>query len=256
MIGADGIHSTVRAQLFPDEGPPLWNGVMTWRGAVDWPRFLTGRSMIIAGGMDAKLVVYPIADGVRSGTRLTNWVVCVKTSGDRSAPPPRQDWSRPAQQSELLGHARLFSSPHVDITGLVAGTASSFELPMCDRDPLPFWTSGRVSLLGDAAHPMYPVGSNGAGQAILDASSLAQHLQREPDVSAALVAYQDERLPATAEVIRLNRAGGPEGVIDEVERRAPGGFERLEDVISHLELERIVASYARAAGFTTEQVNS
>jgi 5-methylphenazine-1-carboxylate 1-monooxygenase len=112
MIGADGIHSTVRAQLFPDEGPPLWNGVMTWRGAVDWPRFLTGRSMIIAGGMDAKLVVYPIADGVRSGTRLTNWVVCVKTSGDRSAPPPRQDWSRPAQQSELLGHFILASAAH------------------------------------------------------------------------------------------------------------------------------------------------
>jgi 2-polyprenyl-6-methoxyphenol hydroxylase-like FAD-dependent oxidoreductase len=126
---------------------------------------------------------------------------------------------------------------------------------MCDRDPLPRWTHGRVTLLGDAAHPMYPMGGNGAGQAILDASSLSRHLAGHTDAAAALCAYQDERLPATNEVVLRNRVGGPEGVIDEVERRAPDGFDRLEDVVDPAALEAVVSGYARAAEASTEQVN-
>lgn len=255
LVAVDGIHSTVRATLFPDEGPPRWNGVMMWRGATDWPQYLTGSSMIIAGGMRAKLVLYPIAEGSTPDTKLTNWVVCVKT-GDGSTPPPhRQDWARPGWRGELLPYLELFSPRHVDLAGLVAATPEFYEFPMCDRDPLPFWTRGRVTLLGDAAHPMYPVGSNGAGQAVLDAAALVRQISRHADPAAALRAYQDERLPATAELIRMNRAGGPERVIDEVERRAPDGFDRLEDVASAAELEAIVKGYAKASGFTREQVN-
>ncbi|MEV3923515.1 FAD-dependent monooxygenase [Actinomadura coerulea] len=119
---------------------------------------------------------------------------------------------------------------------------------MCDRDPLPSWTRGRVTLLGDAAHPMYPMGSNGAGQAILDASNLSAHLERHADPAEALRAYQRDRLPVTGEVVLRNRQGGPENVIDEVERRAPEGFSRLEDVIDPAELEAVVNACAHASG--------
>jgi 5-methylphenazine-1-carboxylate 1-monooxygenase len=245
LVAADGIHSTVRAQLFPDEGPPRWNGVQMWRGATDWPEFRTGRSMIIAGGTAAKLVLYPIGAGREPGTVLTNWAICVRTGRDGDPPPRRQDWSRPADPAEVARHVERFRVPDVDHAALVAATPECFEFPMCDRDPLPHWTVGRVTLLGDAAHPMYPMGSNGAGQAILDATSLVDHLVREPDPARALLAYQDERLPVTAEVVLRNRAGGPEGVIDEVERRAPEGFDRLDEVISEAEIESVLTSYAQ-----------
>lgn len=248
LVAADGIHSTVRSILFPEEGPPRWNGVMMWRGATEWPSFGTGRSVIIAGGTSAKLVVYPIAEGQTAGTKLTNWAICVLTGRAGDPPPARQEWSRranPADLQRLVGHFRI---PMLDHASLVRATAEVFEFPMCDRDPLPFWTRGRVTLLGDAAHPMYPMGSNGAGQAILDAASLADHLKRHGEPSAALAAYQHDRLAATSEVVLRNRMGGPEGVIDEVERRAPDGFSRIEDVIDPAELENIINSYTRVSG--------
>ena len=255
LVAADGIHSTVRSALFPDEGPPRWNGVMMWRGATDWPEYLTGRSMIIAGGTAAKLVLYPIARGAAPGTMLTNWAICVLTGRPGDPPPLAQDWSRPADRAVLEQYVARFHTPHVDHAGLVAATPEPLEFPMCDRDPLPYWTQGRVTLLGDAAHPMYPMGSNGCGQAILDATSLSTHLTKHTDPGAALRAYQDERLPATSEVVLRNRVGGPESVIDEVERRAPDGFTRLEDVIDAAELEAVVSGYARVTGSAQEQVN-
>ena len=172
LIGADGINSSVRAALAPQEGAPIWNGSMLWRGALDWPAFLDGRSMIVAGGMTAKLVLYPIGLGARPDTRLTNWAVLAKV-GEGGAPPRTEDWSRPGTLEELLPHVRKFAIPGVDVQHLIEATGEFYEYPMCDRDPLPGWTQGRVTLLGDAAHPMYPVGSNGASQAILDARCLA-----------------------------------------------------------------------------------
>jgi 5-methylphenazine-1-carboxylate 1-monooxygenase len=247
LLGADGIHSTVRATFYPDEGPPRWNGVMMWRGATDWPPFLTGRSMIVAGGNAAKLVLYPIGRGGSPGTVLTNWAICIRT-GDPGAPPPRrEDWSRTGDRAELAPHIARFHTPHLDLPGLIAATPEFYEYPMCDRDPLPRWSHGRVTLLGDAAHPMYPMGSNGAGQAVLDAVALTRHLTSGADPVAALSAYQDERLPPTRDIVLRNRVGGPEMVIDEVERRAPDGFERLDDVIDPAELEAIVKSYAAAS---------
>jgi 5-methylphenazine-1-carboxylate 1-monooxygenase len=247
LIGADGIHSTVRSAFFPEEGPPRWNGVLMWRGATDWPPFLTGRSMIVAGGNAAKLVLYPIGRGGSPETVLTNWAICIRTGEPGDPPRRREDWSRTGDRAELAPHVERFHTPHLDLPGLVAATPEFYEYPMCDRDPLPRWSHGRVTLLGDAAHPMYPMGSNGAGQAVLDAVALTRHLTSGADPETALTAYQDERLPATSEIVLRNRIGGPEMVIDEVERRAPDGFDRLDDVIDPAELESIVKSYAAAS---------
>ena len=228
---------------------------MLWRGARDWPKFLTGKSMIVAGGLNAKVVVYPIAEGSSPSNRLTNWAVLVKVGDSNSTPPRREDWSRPGRREELMPHVARFSVPYVDVPGLISATSEFYEYPTCDRDPLPYWSSGRVTLLGDAAHPMYPVGSNGASQAILDARALADALVRSEHPRQALPAYEQKRLPMTAEIVRSNRRGGPEGVIDAVEARAPDGFTNIDDVLSFEERKAIVRGYASKAGFAREQVN-
>ncbi|MEO3470655.1 flavin-dependent oxidoreductase [Roseomonas sp. CAU 1739] len=248
LVGADGIHSVLRAALHPNDGGIRWNGIQMWRGAIDWPAFEGGDTMIVAGDMTEKLVLYPIAAGATPGTRLTNWVVCAQI-GDATRPPPRrEDWSRPGLLSEVLPHVARFRIPFLDVGALVRATPEFWEYPMCDRDPLPFWTQGRVTLLGDAAHPMYPVGSNGASQAVLDARCLAALLDGGDGV-AALAAYAAERLPKTADIVRSNRKGGPERVVDVVSERAPDGFARIEDVIAREELAAIAGGYARMAGF-------
>jgi 5-methylphenazine-1-carboxylate 1-monooxygenase len=255
LIGADGINSRVREILYPNEGPACWNGIMLWRGALDWPAFLTGRSMIVAGGMAAKCVVYPIAEGSRADRKLTNWAIAAKI-GDADTPMPhKEDWSRPGRMEELAQHLKLFRIPFVDVRRLIESTPEFWEYPMCDRDPLPRWSFGRVTLLGDAAHPMYPVGSNGASQAILDARALADRLQSAEHPYQALWAYEQERLPMTAQLIRMNRKGGPEGVIDAVEALAPDGFTDIDGVLSHEQRMAIVRGYASTAGFAQAQVN-
>ncbi|NNM73408.1 flavin-dependent oxidoreductase [Enterovirga aerilata] len=247
LVGADGIHSFVRGRLFPEEGPPRWNGLLLWRGARDWPAFLDGRSMIVAGGLEAKLVVYPIAEGTRPETRLTNWAVIGRIGEPNTPPPRREDWSRIGRFDELEPHVSGFRVDQVDFLGLMRESPAIFEYPMCDRDPLPFWTRGRATLLGDAAHPMYPVGSNGASQAILDGRALADALVRAEHPRQALVAYERERIPKTAAIVLGNRQGGPEGVIDAVERLAPEGFDDIEAVLPHAERQAIVQGRAGAA---------
>jgi 5-methylphenazine-1-carboxylate 1-monooxygenase len=256
LIAADGIHSTVRAEMNPHEGPPRWNGVMMWRGATEWPKFLSGSSMIVAGGTDVKLVLYPIAPGATSEHRLTNWAICTKIAEPGAIPPRREDWSRAASRDDLRPYLERFAIEHVDLPGLVAATPTFYEYPMCDRDPLARWSRDRVTLLGDAAHPMYPMGSNGASQTILDAREIAHCLATKSDVARAFRAYEETRRPATARIVQMNRAGGPEGVIDVVERLAPEGFRHIDEVIARDELAAMLKSYATAAGFGKEQVNS
>ena len=254
LVGSDGIHSAVRRQLYPNEAGLKWNGVLMWRGATVAKGFLDGRTMIVGGGFNNKLVLYPIAPG-KGGKQLINWVVTYRM-GDGSNPPPRrEDWNREGTLDELMPHVQRFSTPHVDLTKLVRRAPAFYEYPMADRDPLTRWTHGRVTLLGDAAHPMYPVGSNGASQAILDARCLADLLVSSEHARAALAAYEADRLPKTAEIVRNNRKGGPEGVIDEVERLAPDGFDDIDDVLSRSQREAIVKGYAQLAGFAKEQVN-
>src|ERR1700736_5449170 len=177
---------------------------MLGRGAIDWPQFLTGRSMLIAGGMAAKLVIFSVAEGSRPNHRLTNWAVLVKIA-EPGVAPRKEDWSRLGRVEELMPHVGRFRIPYVDAKALIEATPEFWEYPMCDRDPLPRWSHGRVSLLGDAGHPMYPVGSNGASQAILDARSLADWLRSAEHPAHALWMYEQERLPMTAQVVQMNR---------------------------------------------------
>jgi len=258
LIGADGIHSTVRSSLYPDEGPPVWSGMMLWRGATEWAAYRDGRTMMIAGGSSAKFVFYPIhADPAKPDTRLTNWAVMART-GDGTGPPPRrEDWNRVGRLDEVVPFVRdRFRLGFAEPVSLIEATGTFYEYPNCDRDPLPRWSFGRVTLLGDAAHPMYPNGSNGASQAILDAHSLASHLRCCPSVAEALAAYDAERRLATAAIVLSNRRGGPEGVIDVVEARAPDGYDDIDEVASYAERKAIVRGYASLAGYTTNQVNA
>lgn len=257
LIAADGIHSIVRAKFYPDEGPPAWNGIMLWRGATEWPPFLTGESMVISGGMDAKLVLYPISRDTEDPEKvLMNWAVAAKIGDANSEPPRREDWSREGKLEELLPFVEdKFSLDVLDPVALIRGTGTFYEYPMCDRDPVPQWSHDRVTLLGDSAHPMYPVGSNGASQAVLDARCLAEKLAGSDDVASALKAYEDDRLETTSEIVRTNRSGGPERVIDLVNARAPNGFDNLHDIVTQEELEGVVKGYSQLAGFSTEKVN-
>lgn len=250
LLGCDGVHSAVRAALYPKEGPPTWSGIMLWRGAVDWPVYEDGRTMVIAGGNAAKFVCYPIVfDSQTPGRRLTNWGVMARVA-EPGAPPPVQDWKRHGRLEDATAFVRdAFRLPAVDPQRMIEATDTFYEYPNCDRDPLPRWSFGRVTLLGDAAHPMYPVGSNGASQAILDACAVARHLSSGVAVTDALAAYDQERRPATSEIILKNRTGGPEQVIDLVESRAPDGFTDLDTIAPYPERESIVRGYARVAGY-------
>jgi 2-polyprenyl-6-methoxyphenol hydroxylase-like FAD-dependent oxidoreductase len=252
LVGADGIHSVLRALLHPRDGGIRWQGSQLWRGAVDWPIFEGGNVMVIAADSMAKLTVYPIAEGRSAGTRLTNWVMNGKVASAASPPPKRENWSRLGKLEEVLPFAKRLQLPFLNVEALIRATPQFFEYPECDRDPLPWWTQGRVTLLGDAAHPMYPTGSNGSAQAILDARCLARLLS-ELAPEAALNAYEAERLPKTSEIVLNNRRGGPERVLNLVAQRAPKGFNRLEDVITSEELADIVGSYGRLIGLADPQ---
>jgi 5-methylphenazine-1-carboxylate 1-monooxygenase len=248
LIGADGIHSTMRALLHPDDGGICWNGITMWRGAVDWPGFDDGDAMVIAGDGVAKLVLYPIAPGETPHSRLTNWVIYARIAEPGTPLPQRESWSRPGRLEDFRHFTQRLRLAFIDVPGLIGATAEIFEYPMCDREPLPWWSQERVTLLGDAAHPMYPVGSNGASQAILDARCLSDQLATM-QVPAAISAYEAERRPATEQIVHSNRIGGPERVIDLVASRAPQGFGHVRDVATDAELAGIVRGYAQLAGF-------
>ena len=232
LICADGIHSVGRRVFYPNEGPPSWNGVIMWRGAAEWPVWEDGETMAIGGGMGGKFVLYPITPVVK-GKQLMNWVVGVRLQDGDTAPPPKDSWSKQAHISQVLPHGLRFCVPGMDIEKLIRKSDAIYEYPMADRDPLPRWTFGRITLMGDAAHPMYPVGSNGASQAILDARCLADNLNAVEHPRQALYNYEKERLNKTAEIVRLNRSGGPEGVIDEIEKLCPTVFNNIDDVLSY-----------------------
>ncbi|MEE9427267.1 MAG: flavin-dependent oxidoreductase [Paracoccaceae bacterium] len=252
LICADGIHSAGRKIFYPNEGPPSWNGVVMWRGAVDWPIWEDGETMAIGGGMGGKFVLYPITPA-KNGKQLMNWVVATRIADGAVSPPPADSWSKKAPLSKVLPHAKRFTIPGMDIEALVRATNSIFEYPMADRDGLPRWTHGRVTLLGDAAHPMYPVGSNGASQAILDARCLADALANAEHPRQALYEYDNKRRPITSQIVKLNRAGGPERIIDEIEKLSPTLFDDIDQVLSHKKREAIVKGYAGIAGFSSKE---
>jgi 2-polyprenyl-6-methoxyphenol hydroxylase-like FAD-dependent oxidoreductase len=258
LVGADGIHSTLRATFFPREGPPLWDGVVQWRGAVIKEPWKTGNEMMVAGPRNRKFIYYPISNDVAEpGKQLVNWTFTIKLAEFGSEMQNSADWTRIGDRRLLAKYLQEvdFQLGALDPAAIIAATDQIFEYPRCDRDPLPYWSRGRVTLLGDAAHAMYPVGSNGASQAILDARCLADCLSRSSSVVGGIDAYENARRPPTTEIIHQNRRGGPEQVIDLVEERAPDGFQRLTDVVTEEELQSIIKGYSTLAGFGKDQVN-
>ena len=219
LIGADGIHSTVRRHFYPADDVHF-GGQLMWRAAVDWQPFLTGRSMIIAGHRDQKVVAYPML--ARPDGRVhMNWIAELGTPG---GPPPREDWNRRVDKSVFLEHFRDWKFDWLDVPAMIEATAVSYEFPKIDRNPVDRWTFGRVTLAGDAAHPMHPVGSQAGSQAIVDGRVIAYHLATSGDAGEALQRYQDERLPAMRDITLGNRTLGPEVVMQIVEERAPDGI--------------------------------
>jgi 2-polyprenyl-6-methoxyphenol hydroxylase-like FAD-dependent oxidoreductase len=255
LIGADGIHSQLRRILFPDEGMPRWSGRLMWRGTANWPRFGDGKHFVVAGSNDARLVLFPIAAGETDDTLLTNWVFVHRAAGEGSPLYGREEWQGRADRARCLRMLESFVIPDLDIHALASASENIWEHAMCDRSPLPRWSFGRVTLMGDAAHPMYPFGGNGAAQAILDAKSLAVQLARgNGDVAGALNAYEQERREKVYSVVISNRQGGPERVIDFVLSRLSGPDANLEDVAPFEERKAIVHGYSQIAGYSADQL--
>jgi 2-polyprenyl-6-methoxyphenol hydroxylase-like FAD-dependent oxidoreductase len=250
VVGCDGIHSRLRKQLHPDEGPPVYSGVNMWRGTAVHPPFLTGATMTRAGWLaTGKLVAYPIRDNVDgAGNQLINWVAEIETPRHAD-----RDWNRRGQLADFIGAFKDWHFDWLDVPALIRSSAEILEYPMVDQDPLDRWTRGRLTLLGDAAHPMVPRGSNGAGQAILDARALRDALAGSADPAAALLVYEAARLPATARVVLANRATPPDAILREVwQRTGDRPFTRIEDVIDVSELRGISERYKEVAGFSHE----
>jgi 5-methylphenazine-1-carboxylate 1-monooxygenase len=246
LIAADGIHSVARAQRYPEEGPPLWNGSLLWRGVAEIEPVLDGRSMIWAGHPDQKFVGYPIAN-LPDGRQLFNFIAELRQPESDLA--TQEDWNRKGSLDDFLPRFASWHFDWLDVRAIISAAPETFVFPMIDREPLPRWTFDGTTLLGDAAHPMYPIGSNGASQAILDARVLAGCLRRSLDNPAgALDRYEAVRRPATAAIVHANRGFGPELPMVMVEERAPDGFDDIADVITREEIARVTEDYRRTAG--------
>ncbi|MGB0677260.1 MAG: flavin-dependent oxidoreductase [Ilumatobacteraceae bacterium] len=254
LVAADGIHSTVRQQRFPHEGMPLWNGALLWRGAVEYDPILDGRTMVWAGHPDQKFVAYPIRD-LGNGKQLVNFIAEYRTD-DREL-LEREDWNRAGNLDDFAPRFDDWVFDWLDIPELLRSAPGTFLFPMVDRDPLDHWTEGRVTLIGDAAHPMYPIGSNGASQGILDARVLAGCIRsHRNDPDRALAVYEAHRRPATSAIVLANRGLGPEMPMRLVHERAPEGFNHIDDVISPEEILEVTNGYRRTAGFALEALSS
>jgi 2-polyprenyl-6-methoxyphenol hydroxylase-like FAD-dependent oxidoreductase len=244
LIGADGIHSAVRAQFYPDEGPPKWQGILMWRGVSVGKPFLSGATMVQAGHHTQKFVCYPISKAhADKGEALINWIADVYQG--EGASPPREDWNKPGKLADFLPKYESWKLGWLDVPEVIRTAHTILEFPMVDRDPLPRWSHGRITLLGDAAHPMYPIGSNGASQAIIDGDALTQELLQDDDPEKALKRYEERRLPPMARIVESNRRKGIDIMLDIVHERAPQGFKQLDDVLPPAELDRIVADYKK-----------
>jgi 2-polyprenyl-6-methoxyphenol hydroxylase-like FAD-dependent oxidoreductase len=242
LVGADGLYSAVRAQLHPGEPPPRWGGVIMWRGVMEGAPFLTGRTVAVAGTNAAlKFVAYPISrQAERRGQALLNWVAEVMLAAGRAEDA---DWNRTGRVEDVLPWFADWKFGWLDVPALITGAPRILEYPMVDRDPLPSWGAGRVTLLGDAAHPMYPIGANGGSQAVLDARILAWSLAREATPAEGLAAYEAARLRTVNAIVLACRDMPADRLLQTVSTRAPDGFSRIEDVLSAAELAAFDQAY-------------
>jgi 5-methylphenazine-1-carboxylate 1-monooxygenase len=256
-IACDGINSAIRKQFFPDEGEPRYSGVNMWRGTTRWKPMLSGASMVRAGWLShGKMVIYPIRPAGSDGLQLINWVAEIETSNYR-----KRDWNRTGSLDDFIGAFADWHFDWLDVPAFIRAADSVLEFPMVDQDPLPRWSFGRVTLLGDAAHPMVPRGSNGAGQAILDARALTSALtatlvENNTDPVAAFSIYEKQRLEATTRIVLTNRSNPPDAILREVfQRTNDRPFAAIDDVISHDELVALSEGYKRIAGYSKEALS-
>jgi 2-polyprenyl-6-methoxyphenol hydroxylase-like FAD-dependent oxidoreductase len=252
-IACDGINSAVRKQFFPDEGEPRYSGVNMWRGVTRWKPILSGASMVRAGWLShGKMVIYPIRPTGADGLQLINWVAEIETPIYR-----KRDWNRTGALEDFIGAFADWHFEWLDVPAFIRAADSVLEFPMVDQDPLPRWSFERVSLLGDAAHPMVPRGSNGAGQAILDARALTSALLAHGDPVAALAAYEKQRLEATTRIVLTNRTNPPDAILREVfQRTSDRPFAAIDDVISRDELAALSEGYKKIAGYSKEALRT
>ena len=254
LVACDGINSIIRKQLFPEEGEPLWNGAILWRGVTTATPFRTGASMVMIGHDTQRFVSYPISEKNIHGQAKINWIAELKFNPENQW--SKSDWKKKVDKSKFIDSFLDWSFDWINPLKLISETTSIYEYPMVDRNPLQNWTFERITLLGDAAHPTYPVGSNGASQAIIDARKLAFHLKVSKTNKAALMDYEKEMLPLTAKITLANRNSGPDALLQVVEDRCKGSFNNIHEVISQNELETHSEKYKSIAGLNIEKLNN
>jgi 5-methylphenazine-1-carboxylate 1-monooxygenase len=254
LIGADGIHSAVRKRYYPDEGAPRWNGITLWRSTSPVVAPMGGKAMIWAGYSAQKFVAYPIGKDPETGLDRLNWICDLKVSEDGA--PPSRDWSKPGDRADFLPRFADWRWAGIDVPAIVAASGPIYEFPMVDRDPLPRWSFGRVTLMGDAAHPMYPIGSNGATQGIIDARVFAWGLANAGSIEEAMQHYETVRREATSRIVLMNRQQGPDKVLDLAKQRLEQQAGSLDEVLPMAERANIAQSYKQTAGFSPQEINS
>lgn len=250
-IACDGVNSAVRRHFYPDD-KVVFSGVNSWRGVTKWKPIFDGRTYLRVGSIRTnKMTIYPIIDNVDgAGRQLINWIAQVPSSAE-----DRNDWNKPAKPEDFVHLFKDWVYDWLDVPAMCEAADTILEYPMVDKDPIDRWTFGRVTLAGDAAHPMYPRGSNGSAQALIDVRVLANLLKAAADPREALIAYERERSPVTARIVRTNRAEPPDVInirVEELTGDRP--FTNLDDYITQDELKALSGQYQRIAGFSKEDV--
>ncbi len=253
VVACDGIHSAVRKQFYPQE-KLAFAGINTWRGVTRHKPILSGKSYMRVGSIETgKMVIYPIVDKVdEDGRQLINWMAEIQGQSTTM-----NDWNQNGKLSDFSSIFKDWTFPWLDVPAMIANADQILEYPMVDKDPVPKWTFGRVTLMGDAAHPMYPRGSNGSAQGLIDARTLAEQLTLHDDPLAALLAYESLRLGPTAKIVETNRSIPPDFInikVDELSGGKP--FDNIDDLISQEELRAISDNYKKIAGFSLEAIRS
>ena len=255
LIGADGIHSAIRAQMHPDQPPIHWGGAIMWRGTSLARPIRTGSSFVGLGDHRHRMVIYPISKlDPDTGLALINWIAEV-TFDDPSA-HERTGWYRPVEIDDFIHYFEDWTYDWLDVPELIRGADAAYENPMIDRDPAACWVDGPVALMGDAAHPMYPTGSNGASQAIIDARVLGAKFLAHGINEGALAAYNADLCEPVSKVVLRNRGAGPFGLLNMVNERCGGDFDNIDDVVSPEERADFMATYKAAAGFARDTLNA
>lgn len=254
LIGADGIHSSVRAQMHPDQPPIRWGGTLMWRGTARGVPIRTGSSFVGLGTHRHRVVIYPISAPDEDGLADINWIA--EQTYDATHDWTKTGWFRPCELSDFSYHFDGFVYDWLDLPALLAKSDVAYENPMIDRDPIPTWRDGRAVLLGDAAHVMYPTGSNGASQAIVDARVLGAAIVKHGPTPDALKAYDIKLCGPMSELVLRNRGAGPFGLLNMVDERCDGKFDDIDTVVPAEERARFMAGYKKAAGFALETLNN